>query len=238
LVVTKLFRLFYNVVMARDREETKEKILQAVGKLLASGGFQRLGINAIAREAGVDKVLIYRYFDNLPALLKTFAQEGDYVGSLDGILQRAQPEQLANWASAMGLLTIGVLDTLKGNSLAQEIFRWELTEQNELTQELAASREELISGAIAWLRQQYPNIASQDVESISAVLLSSVTYLVLRSGSGKPFLGIDLNTPAGWQRIEMTIKLMLQGLANLAITDLPVADLPIQPRPEDDGKTD
>ncbi len=224
--------------MTRDREETKERILQAVGKLLASGGFQQLGINAIAREAGVDKVLIYRYFDNLPALLKTFAQEGNYVGSLEGILQHAQPEQLANWPSAMGLLTLGVADILKNNLLAQEIFRWELTEQNELTQALAASREALINRAIAWLRQQYPNIASQDVESISAVLLSSVTYLVLRSASGKPFLGIDLNTPAGWQRIEMTIKLMLQGLANLVITDLPAADLPTQPLAASDGKID
>jgi AcrR family transcriptional regulator len=203
--------------MTRDREETKEKILQAVGRLLASDGFQRLGINAIAREAGVDKVLIYRYFDNLPTLLKTFAQEGNYLGSLAGMLQRAQPEQLETWPSAMALLIMGAAANLNTNPLAQEIFRWELTEQNDLTQELVASREELILGAIDWLRQQYPDIKSQDVEAISAVLLASITYLVLRSGNGKPFLGIDLSTAAGWQRIEAVIKLMLQGLGDGAV---------------------
>ena len=64
--------------MARDKEETKARILAAVTKLLAQSGFQQLGINAIGREAGVDKVLIYRYFEDLPSLLKTFGKEGNY----------------------------------------------------------------------------------------------------------------------------------------------------------------
>jgi AcrR family transcriptional regulator len=67
----------YSQMMARDREETKTKILQAVGQVLATSGFQGLGINAIARVAGVDKVLIYRYFKDVPTLLKTFAQSGE-----------------------------------------------------------------------------------------------------------------------------------------------------------------
>jgi AcrR family transcriptional regulator len=197
----------------RDREETKEKILQAVGQLLAQNGFQRLGINAIARQAGVDKVLIYRYFENLPTLLKAFAQDGRYVTNLAGVLERAQPEQLATWSGALMMLTMGIADSLKEQPLTQEIFRWELTEQNELTKELAASREEIIYTGIAWLRQQYPDMASQDIEAISAILLASVTYLVLRSTSGESFLGIDLNSPAGWQRIETVMSSMMQGFA-------------------------
>lgn len=34
--------------MMRDREETKARILAAVGKLLAESGFKQLGVNAIA----------------------------------------------------------------------------------------------------------------------------------------------------------------------------------------------
>jgi AcrR family transcriptional regulator len=65
--------------MVRNKEDTKSRILQAVGKLLAESGFNSLGINAIAKEAGVDKVLIYRYFTDLPTLLQTFGREGDYL---------------------------------------------------------------------------------------------------------------------------------------------------------------
>ena len=41
--------------MARDKAETKARILAAVGKLLAESGFKSLGVNAIAREAGVER---------------------------------------------------------------------------------------------------------------------------------------------------------------------------------------
>lgn len=52
--------------MARDRVRTEERILAAVGAILAeAGGSRRIGVNAVAARAGVDKVLIYRYFGGL-----------------------------------------------------------------------------------------------------------------------------------------------------------------------------
>jgi AcrR family transcriptional regulator len=54
----------------RDRAATEERILTAVGEVLARDGFAAIGVNAIARQAGVDKVLIYRYFGGLPELLR------------------------------------------------------------------------------------------------------------------------------------------------------------------------
>ena len=43
----------------RDRGQTQQILIGAVGRVLAKDGFVGLGINTIAREAGVDKVLIY-----------------------------------------------------------------------------------------------------------------------------------------------------------------------------------
>jgi len=60
--------------MARDSTKTKERLLEAVDDVLARDGFNGLGINALAREAGVDKVLIYRYFGGLSGLLKAYAE--------------------------------------------------------------------------------------------------------------------------------------------------------------------
>ena len=47
---------------------TRRRLISAVGSLLAREGFKGIGVNAVAREAGVDKKLIYRYFDGLPGL--------------------------------------------------------------------------------------------------------------------------------------------------------------------------
>jgi AcrR family transcriptional regulator len=198
--------------MARDREETKTKILQAVGQVLATSGFQGLGINAIARVAGVDKVLIYRYFEDLPTLLKTFAQSGEYVGSLDRFLAQLGDDQLPDWRSAMVMFVMTYAQLLHHNPLSQEIFRWELTEKNELTESLAESREVLIQAGLAWVRQKYPETIERDLESISAILLSSVTYLVLRSRTRKTFLDIDFATSEGAAQIQATMRQFLASV--------------------------
>ena len=62
----------------RDRESTRARLIAAVGTLLAREGFTGLGVNAVAREAGVDKVLIYRYFGGLPELIVAFGREGNF----------------------------------------------------------------------------------------------------------------------------------------------------------------
>ena len=60
----------------RNREATRGQLIKAVGEILAEKGFAALGVNAVARQAKVDKVLIYRYFNDLEGLIKAFAQEG------------------------------------------------------------------------------------------------------------------------------------------------------------------
>jgi AcrR family transcriptional regulator len=199
-------------MMARDREETKTKILQAVGQVLATSGFQGLGINAIARVAGVDKVLIYRYFKDVPTLLKTFAQSGEYVGSLERFLAQVPDDQLQDWRSALVMFVMTYAKLLHQNPLSQEIFCWELTEKNELTESLAESREVLIQKGLAWLRAKYPETVERDLESISAILLSSVTYLVLRSRTRPTFLAIDFSKPEGAAQIQATMRQFLEAI--------------------------
>jgi AcrR family transcriptional regulator len=198
--------------MARDREETKTRILEAVGQVLATSGFQGLGINAIARAAGVDKVLIYRYFKDVPTLLKTFAQSGEYVGSLERFLAQVPDDQRQDWRSALVMFVMTYAKLLHQNPLSQEIFRWELTEKNELTESLAASREVLIQKGLAWVRQKYPETVERDLESISAILLSSVTYLVLRSRTRQTFLDIDFSQPEGAAQIQATMRQFLASV--------------------------
>ncbi len=196
--------------MARDREETKVRILTAVGKLLAESGFKQLGVNAIAREAGVDKVLIYRYFENLPTLLQTFGQEGDYWLTLEELVgdeSTIAADSLDEW---MQLLLVRFLRDLQQRTITQEILRWELLEGNELTQELARVRDRMAIESLEFLRQKHEFPPDTDIPAISAVLIAGIVYLVLRTKVSPTFLGIDFSTPDGWQRIEAAIASLLQ----------------------------
>lgn len=164
--------------MARDKEETKARILAAVGKLLAESGFKQLGVNAIAREAGVDKVLIYRYFENLPTLLQTFGKEGNYWLTVEELVGDQSTESLDEW---MHLLLVRFLRDLQQRSITQEILRWELLEGNELTQELAQVRDLMAIESLKFLNQKCSFPPDKDIPAMSAVLIAGIVYLVLRT---------------------------------------------------------
>lgn len=198
--------------MARDKEETKARILAAVGKLLAESGFKQLGVNAIAREAGVDKVLIYRYFENLPSLLRTFGKEGNYWITVAELIADETVFDDKSLANSMVLLLTRFLNDLQERPITQEIVRWELLEGNELTQELATVRDQVATESLEFLQQKYSFPPDQDIPAISAVLIAGIVYLVLRTKVNDTFLGIDFSSPSGWQRIERAIASLLGAI--------------------------
>jgi len=79
----------------RNRDLTAAKIIEAVGLVLARDGFDKIGINAIAREAGVDKVLIYRYFEGLPKLLSAWAASGAFWPTVQELIDASPPNLMS-----------------------------------------------------------------------------------------------------------------------------------------------
>ena len=72
--------------MTRSRQNTEQRILNAVGSILLEQGYPAVGINAIARQAGCDKVLIYRYFGGFDQLLLAFAENTTLWWEVDEII--------------------------------------------------------------------------------------------------------------------------------------------------------
>ena len=126
----------------RDREATRTRLIEAVGTLLAREGFTRLGVNAVAREAGVDKVLIYRYFGGLPELIVAFGRDGNFWPSIKelagGDVVAFGQLPLAEQLSRLGK---NFMAAISNRPLTQEILAWEMIERNELTAELETIRE-------------------------------------------------------------------------------------------------
>jgi putative transcription regulator, tetR family len=74
----------------KNRELTEKKIIDAVERIIENQGFEKLGINAVASEAGVSKMLIYRYFGGLDELLAHYLMQKDYWANTDTtILEQA-----------------------------------------------------------------------------------------------------------------------------------------------------
>jgi AcrR family transcriptional regulator len=198
--------------VARNSEKTKAAILDAVGSILAREGFGGIGINAVAREAGVDKVLIYRYFGGLPQLLDAFAQKGDYWPSIGQILGKKITEMGdAGLGEVSSGILKGYLRELRKRVTTQEIMRWELVQKNELTDKLAAVREAQGMEILGLLPIDAKTAQDIDLPAIAALLHAGLVYLLLRSKTADVYMGVDLKSKAGWSRIERVLEDLIRS---------------------------
>ncbi len=208
--------------MARDKEETKMRIVAAVGRQLARGGFRDLGVNSIAKEAGVDKVLIYRYFGGLPELLMAYAGEGNYwptSAELIGDPTTIKAESVADW---LVYILTKVQMAIRQRPITQEILRWEIIDHNELTKEFAAIRTRVAMECLVFINQQQPFSPELDTLALSTIILSSVIYITLRTETNPYYLGMDFSDPKNWDRINKMVASIIYQATNCK---MPESDL-------------
>jgi AcrR family transcriptional regulator len=201
-VVTKRSRREHR----RDRSATRGRILEAAARLLAGKGFGELGVNAVAREAGVDKVLVYRYFGGLPELLAALAERPEFWPvTAQGPGAGGDAE---TWARDM--LT-ALFRGLRARPLTAEVLRWELVERNQLTDRMAEARERAGLEALARAPLDRALAALLDAPAVAALLSAGLIYLVLRSKTADAFLGVDLRGDEGAARIERAAASLLHA---------------------------
>ncbi|MGO8189834.1 TetR family transcriptional regulator, partial [Rhizobium leguminosarum] len=83
-------------------------------------GFQNFGINAVARRAGCDKQLIYRYYVGLDGLVEAIGADlGTWVK--DRIPEDAGGMFLLTYGDLMERLSLLLLDALRDDPLMRRI---------------------------------------------------------------------------------------------------------------------
>ena len=195
--------------MTRSRIQTEQRILDAVGAILLDQGYPAVGINAIARQAGCDKVLIYRYFVGFDELLLAFAETTTLWWEVDEILIETAAEcaEIALPDFLQHLLNRYVT-ALESRPMALEIMAWEMSEQNNLTNTLARIRGERGMELVKRVRAFYhqPNI---DIGGVLGVFGASINYLVIRTRKQSQQYKVE-----EWWRLQQTIAKLLQAYAD------------------------
>ena len=195
--------------MTRSRLKTEQRLLEALASILLEQGYPAAGINAIARRAGCDKVLIYRYFGGFDELLLAFAETTPLWWEVDEIIT----ESAADCADVplhdyLQRLLNRYVEALEARPLALEIMAWEMSEQNNLTNHLARIRGErgmqLVKRIRAYYRQ--PNI---DIGGILGVFGAAINYLVIRTRKQSQQYKTE-----EWWRLHQTITKLLQAYAD------------------------
>lgn len=199
--------------MVKNKEATKKRIYEALEQIIKEGGVSAIGINNIAKTAGVDKVLIYRYFGGLGELLKDFIKQKDYFTNF--IINEISLDKLKTGKSKKEFLKSVLLNQynyIKGDTVFAEILIWELSIKNEITEYIAQERERVGLNNLKVLSEKF-NINS-NFNVITSLLISGIYYLALRSKTVDDFNGIKLNEPKGNKVIEEGINMILDLVIN------------------------
>jgi AcrR family transcriptional regulator len=193
----------------RSRLKTEQRILDAVGALLLEEGYPAVGINAIARRAGCDKVLIYRYFGGFDELLLAFAETSTLWWEVDEIMTESAEDCAAiALPDYLQRLLDRYVKALESRPLTLEIMAWEMSAQNNLTQQLARKRGERGMELVKRIRVYYrqPNI---DIGGILGVFGAAINYLVIRTRRQSQQYKTE-----EWWRLQQTIARLLQAYAD------------------------
>ncbi len=195
--------------MSRSRLQTEQRILDAVGAILLEQGYPAIGVNAVARRAGCDKVLIYRYFGGFDELLLAFAETTTLWWEVDEIItESAQEISAIALPNYLQTLLNRYVAALESRPLALEIMAWEMSAQNPLIAALARLRSERGMELVRRIRASYDQ-PSIDIGGILGVFGAAINYLVIRTRKQSQQYKTE-----EWWRLQQTIGKLLQSYAN------------------------
>lgn len=195
----------------KDKEQTKRRLINAVAEIFKSEGYTGLGVNKVARIAGVNKKLIYRYFGSFDGLKEAYVVETDYWLLFSQKMREAEvPEDKDSTRRLISELLQNQFTYVHGDQGMQELILWELSSNSDLMRSIHRIRESMGSELLQ-MTDTYLTNEKVNFRAIAALLVGGIYYMILHSRhSGGMFSGIDLRSVAGRQEIRKAIDLVIE----------------------------
>jgi AcrR family transcriptional regulator len=196
----------YLLVPMKDKENTKRKLIRAVGDVIKAEGFQNLKISKISHYANVDRKLIYRYFGNLNYLVEAYILENDYwMVFSDNMRQMLSDKHFAGSEQLITEILRNQFKFFASQKEMQRLILWELSVDSPLMKSIHNTRESMGQEFLELTDSHFAN-GNVNFRAIAAILVGGIYYTILHTVyNGGKFAGIDLNTNAGKEDILKAI---------------------------------
>jgi AcrR family transcriptional regulator len=194
-------------IKLRDKERTKGKILAAVGEVIEQYGAEKVGVNLISRTAGVNKVLIYRYFGGVDGLMEQYIKTGRYmsVANLQAIENSAPIPSSGTEQAWKDILQTVWKDLNKGKG-PRDLLRWEITSKRAV---LSDARNEVAEKMLEKVGS-LPNYP--DTSGLIAFIMSALNYMAISSDFRERIIDVSLQSEDGLARVEKIIGDIITAL--------------------------
>ncbi|MEJ5055842.1 TetR/AcrR family transcriptional regulator [Sphingobacterium sp. MYb382] len=194
----------------RNKIRTQQRLIAAVGEIIHTKGYMFLGVNSIARQADLDKKLIYRYFGSFDGLIVEYLLDQDYWLN---ILQDIDTVMLSDSGEVVALLKAllnSFFDRFIVNSEYSTMMMLELVGNYKVLRNLNTIREEAIS---VFFERLEPFLKKQTIPlcSVFSLLIGAINFQFLYThGMGRPFFGLSVKTT----QTQQSFKELLEGMVN------------------------
>jgi AcrR family transcriptional regulator len=182
---------------ALKREATKAALIDAFEQIVAKDGISAVGVNAVAKQAGVGKPLIYKYFGGFDGLVTAWARQSKVWGNDDDIFSALADNPSGDPNAVIRDALVRSTTELRDKPIALQIMAQALIGRSDLTPGLEAAKQESGKHHDA-LYQEDGVFDDQDTSALLLVLYAASQYLALRSLSQTNFNGIPLDSADGW----------------------------------------
>lgn len=182
---------------AEKREATKTALIQAFEQIAAEQGVSALGVNAVAKRAGVSKPLIYKYFGGFEGLVTAWAAQSKIWGSDEDVFADLAHNRDADPIALIRNYLTRSASELRKKPVALQIMAQALMGDSDLTAGLDAAKQDSGQHHDA-LYEEGGVFDDPDMSALLLVMYAASQYLALRSLNQSNFNGIPLDTEQGW----------------------------------------
>ena len=195
---------------ARDSAATRRRILDAVGRIIVDEGLAAVGVNALARAACCDKVLIYRYFGDLDGVCAAFAEQTDFWWRINELTSGLDPSD--GLAAALKAILRRHAGALRRRPTTLAVLAAEFSQRMPLVIALETLRERRALELNAWIAGNFALPAGVDLAATMTLIGVAFNYLAARAVSTAVMGGVDIGAESGWQRLFAAADALIDGL--------------------------
>lgn len=196
----------------KNRERTKQKFLDAVSEIITSKGYTGLGVNQIAKQAGMNKSLIYSYFGNVNNLIQQCVRSNDFWILTNQNIQCFIEEHDPSEIELLKFILSNQKDYFADSNEMQKFIAWQVSEKSQIMNEVSLAGEKINAEYFEFATQKSAEII--DLKAVYSIFVSSIYFLTLFSKNNtSTFCGIDLKEQNGFDRIISTMFQMCELLS-------------------------
>lgn len=184
----------------RTKIAIERDVLQAVDTLIEEVGFSNITLTGVAERAKIEPAVFYRRYANLGELFDKYTHKYDYwFGDILG----SMPKNISEEEGFQWVLE-KLIHSLYNNKGMQQLLKWELTEDNQITRRTARLRESINEPLIQLLEKKFEG-SGLDIKVISANVIAGIYYLILHR-KRSTFCRADFGSRAGKQMLSNGVR--------------------------------